>query len=45
MSVSQFFGEWGLRVLKSEAFWIGIPCVVILFGNWMVRSAAKHFQT
>jgi len=38
MSVSQFFGEWGVRVLKSEAYWIGIPCLAILFGNWVVRK-------
>jgi len=41
MSVSQFFGEWGLRVLKSEAFWIGIPCMVVLAGNWVVRKVRK----
>ncbi len=41
MSISRFFSEWGLRVLKSEAFWIGIPCVVVLIGNWVVRRFVK----
>lgn len=35
MSVSGFIGEWGLRVLLSEAIWIGLPC---LFLCWVVRS-------
>lgn len=31
LGVSQFFSEWGWRVIKSEIFWIGIPSFVIVF--------------
>lgn len=37
---SQFFSEWGLRVLASELFWIGLPCLVIASGAWCYR----HFR-
>ena len=30
LSISQFFGEWGVAVIISELFWIGIPCFVLL---------------
>ena len=26
----RFFSEWGLEVLRSEAFWIGIPCLIFV---------------
>ena len=26
--IHQFFGAWGLKVLKSEAIWVGIPCAI-----------------
>ncbi len=38
ISVSDFFGEWGIRVLKSELYWIGIPCFVLLFSVWLFRK-------
>lgn len=25
-----FFSKWGLSVLQSEAFWIGLPCLVLI---------------
>lgn len=30
MSAARFFSEWGLKVLQSEALYIGLPCIVIL---------------
>jgi inner membrane protein len=27
LGAAHFFSEWGLRVLLSELFWIGIPCL------------------
>jgi len=30
MSISRFFSEWGVQVIWSELFWIGIPCLVFL---------------
>lgn len=37
MSIGRFFSEWGWRVIKSEAFWVGIPCVVILLFNYLIK--------
>ncbi len=31
MSVGGFMGEWGLRVLLSELFWIGVPALVMVW--------------
>jgi inner membrane protein len=37
-----FLSEWGWRILKSEAVWIGIPCVCyILLTGLLRRRAAK----
>jgi len=30
MSIGGFIGEWGMRVLMSELFWIGVPAVVMV---------------
>lgn len=30
LGASRFFSEWGIAVLKSEAYWIGIPCLLII---------------
>jgi inner membrane protein len=30
MSISRFFSEWGIAVIKSELIWVGIPCFFIL---------------
>ena len=30
IGVDSFFSEWGMRVVKSEMFWIGLPCVGII---------------
>ena len=35
LHASQFFTSWGWAVIKSEALWIGLPSVVILFLNRM----------
>lgn len=29
IGMESFFSEWGLLVLKSEALWIGVPCVLL----------------
>ncbi len=31
IGASKFFSSWGLRVIKSELIWIGIPSVIMLF--------------
>lgn len=35
IGASKFFSEWGLRVLKSEAIWIGLPSVFLLAVRWV----------
>ena len=41
MSAARFFSEWGIKVIKSELIWIGIPCVVtLLFHNIYQRIKA-----
>lgn len=40
MSAAKFFSEWGLDVIKSEAVWIGIPSLVVIFLVWLSRKIA-----
>lgn len=37
ISASRFFSEWGLRVLASEAKYIGLPCLAL----WGISKALK----
>lgn len=30
IGAGHFFSEWGIKVLKSEAIWIGIPCTLFI---------------
>jgi inner membrane protein len=42
IGASYFFSEWGLRVLKSEAMWIGVPALgVYLFARQWGRNSGK----
>ena len=41
ISVSGFFSEWGIRVLKSEMVWIGIPSLIIMFLSTVLHRALK----
>lgn len=29
LGVDRFFSDWGMRVIKSELMWIGLPCLMI----------------
>lgn len=40
IGVSRFFSEWGLIVLKSEAIFIGIPCLII----WILARTINNFS-
>jgi len=33
LSIRAFFGARGLRVLASEAIWVGLPCLLLLLGQ------------
>ena len=41
IGAENFFSEWGIRVLKSEAIWIGIPGVIYMTLNWLIKRL-KH---
>lgn len=42
IGAGKFFSEWGLRVIKSEIIWIGIPCTIYIIGAKLVRKRFKH---
>lgn len=38
LTVQQFFGEWGWRVIKSELVWVWLPSIgVMLFSNLLLH--------
>ncbi|MBT8196445.1 MAG: metal-dependent hydrolase [Bacteroidia bacterium] len=39
MSAAKFFGEWGIRVIKSELMWIGIPSAAFMLLTSLFRKA------
>jgi len=43
MSISRFFSEWGMRVLKSEAIFIMIPSLIIgIFSYFVGRKYSRN---
>jgi len=38
IGIGAFFSQWGLRVIISEAIWIGLPCTVLLLLTWTFRK-------
>ncbi|MDN5203715.1 metal-dependent hydrolase [Fulvivirgaceae bacterium BMA10] len=39
IGAENFFSEWGLRVLKNELIWIGIPCLsLLLFSRLLSKN-------
>ena len=41
IGASKFFSEWGLKVIISELFWIGIPVLLILSLVFLVKKLKK----
>ncbi len=41
IGAAKFFGERGIRVLKSEAVWIGIPSVVYMLIMYLIRKLKR----
>lgn len=41
IGAANFFSEWGIRVIKSELIFIGIPCLVISAGGWLWRRVSS----
>lgn len=42
IGVGAFFSEWGLRVIKSEILWVGLPCLFILAVVHLVRRTVSQ---
>ena len=38
IGVGAFFSEWGLRVIRNEAVWIGLPCLLFTAAVVALRS-------
>jgi len=38
IGASRFFSEWGLEVIKSEAFWIGMPSLAFVIVVIVIRK-------
>ncbi len=36
--IDQFFGEWGMRVIESEFYWMGIPSLVMIMAAVIWRA-------
>ncbi len=41
LEIRSFISKMGLRILFSEAVWIGIPCLGLLLGSWFFRKFFK----
>lgn len=41
IGIKAFFGARGLRVLASEAIWVGLPCLLLLAGRRAFRRGAQ----
>lgn len=41
IGVIAFFSSWGLRVLRSELIWIGIPCLSVWILTWLARRRLR----
>jgi inner membrane protein len=38
LTIQQFFGEWGWRVIKSELLWVWVPSGVVMGVAWVFRK-------
>ncbi|MEM8888802.1 MAG: metal-dependent hydrolase [Bacteroidota bacterium] len=42
IGASKFFSEWGIRVIKSELIWIGIPSLLIFLLGFIRRKLKER---
>jgi inner membrane protein len=42
IGVTEFFSEWGWRVIQSEFIWVWIPSLVIMGIAWLMRKLAAR---
>ncbi len=45
IGVKNFFSTWGLRVIKSEMLWVGLPCLVYVSSLALIRWFTKPQNT
>ncbi|HNE29328.1 MAG TPA: metal-dependent hydrolase, partial [Saprospiraceae bacterium] len=41
LGAGAFFSQWGLRVLESEAIWIGLPAIGLVLASKLVHKASQ----
>ncbi len=41
IGAENFFSEWRMRVIKSEAIWIGIPGLVYMTVIWLIKNVQR----
>lgn len=41
LHIEDFWGTWGLSVVRSEAIFIGFPCLLLLLINWFYTRIAS----
>jgi inner membrane protein len=42
IGIDAFFGEWGLRVLKSEFVWVALPCLLLIVLTGFMKRIKKQ---
>lgn len=42
IGLAEFFGEWGLRVLKSEFIWVFLPCLLFMLLISVMKRTKKQ---
>ncbi|MCF6361538.1 MAG: metal-dependent hydrolase [Cyclobacteriaceae bacterium] len=42
IGIESFFSEWGLKVLMSEAIWIGIPCLSAIIISILLKNKVHN---
>jgi inner membrane protein len=42
LGASKFFSEWGLAVIKSEMFWIGVPSLIFIVITIVSRRKSSY---
>ena len=39
--ISDFFGEWGMAVIRSELLFIGLPCLILLIFIYLIKKMSN----
>lgn len=41
LDIDRFFGEWGMRVLQSELYYVMLPSLLLVIGTFAIRRFRK----